>query len=124
MPKVCMVDEFAGQERKVVVISTTHSRLPEGDCDGLANHSDQEGFLGAPDRSNVALSRARYHVCIIGNHDTLSKVGFVHVCYLATESLCWLSFMLLNGVGHCYFYAQEGALGEACLILRFFECHF
>jgi hypothetical protein len=57
--RVATVDNFQGEEAKVVVISMVRSNA-EGRC----------GFLRSPNRINVLLSRAQHGMYIIGNSQT------------------------------------------------------
>ena len=59
------VDGFQGQERDVIVISMVRD-----------NDEGQIGFLGDLRRMNVAITRARMKLIIIGNSETLSKHRF------------------------------------------------
>ena len=59
------VDGFQGQERDVIVISMVRS-----------NNEGQIGFLRDLRRMNVAMTRARMKLLIIGNTQTLSKHRF------------------------------------------------
>ncbi|KAK1410599.1 hypothetical protein QVD17_37136 [Tagetes erecta] len=58
--KVATVDGFQGCEEDVIIISTVT---------GVGSGS--LGFLAAPERANVALTRARHCLWILGNGDTL-----------------------------------------------------
>nr|XP_060628672.1 helicase MOV-10 isoform X1 [Anolis sagrei ordinatus] len=78
--KVGSVEEFQGQERRVVLISTVRS----------SNHYlgfDEDfklGFLKNPKRFNVAVTRAKALLIIVGNPMTLAKdeywAGFLRYC--------------------------------------------
>ncbi|PLB42026.1 putative NF-X1 finger and helicase domain protein [Aspergillus candidus] len=57
--RVATIDNFQGEEAKVVVISLVRS-----------NNQNQCGFLRTPNRINVLLSRARHGMYIIGNSET------------------------------------------------------
>ena len=59
------VDGFQGQERDVIVISLVR-----------ANAEGQIGFLRDLRRMNVAMTRARMKLIIVGNADTLSRHRF------------------------------------------------
>ena len=68
-PKVGTVEEFQGQERNVIIISTVRSndRLMQRDL----RHS--LGFVSSQQRLNVAVSRARALLIIVGNPHLLGK---------------------------------------------------
>ena len=59
------VDAFQGQERDVIVLSTVR-----------ANESGKIGFLSDLRRMNVAITRARYKVIIVGDASTLCRHRF------------------------------------------------
>lgn len=59
---VSTVDGFQGQERDVMLISTTR-----------ANKHGIIGFMSDKRRMNVALTRARFSLWVVGNEHTLSK---------------------------------------------------
>jgi len=61
--RVATVDNFQGEEAKVVVISLVRS-----------NADQKVGFLKTTNRINVLLSRARHGMYLIGNADTYSNV--------------------------------------------------
>ncbi|KAI3834446.1 hypothetical protein MKX03_032557 [Papaver bracteatum] len=63
--KVSSADGFHGGEEDVIIISTVG-----------CNHSvGSDGFLSSPLRTNVALTRARHCLWILGNDKKLCKVG-------------------------------------------------
>lgn len=70
VPKVASVEEFQGQEKKLIILSTvkaTNKNFPD-----IPNKSSNIlGFLDNPKRINVAVSRARYLLLIIGDRSTL-----------------------------------------------------
>ncbi|RMX83819.1 hypothetical protein D0869_05025, partial [Hortaea werneckii] len=71
--RIATVDNFQGEEAKVVVISLVRS-----------NKERKPGFLKTPNRINVLLSRAQHGMYIIGNSDTItgdasSKAGSVEM---------------------------------------------
>ncbi len=57
--EICTVDRFQGKEADLVILSLVRNR--------------SVGFLDSPNRLNVALTRARYQLIIIGNHDFIKK---------------------------------------------------
>jgi predicted DNA helicase len=59
------VDGFQGQERDVIVISMVRD-----------NEKGEIGFLGDLRRMNVAITRARMKLIVIGNSETLSRHKF------------------------------------------------
>lgn len=64
------VDGFQGQERDVIVISLVR-----------ANSSGQIGFLGDLRRMNVAMTRARMKLIIMGDATTLAHHRFYRKLY-------------------------------------------
>ncbi|KAI0129728.1 hypothetical protein BJ170DRAFT_578563 [Xylariales sp. AK1849] len=61
--RLATVDNFQGEEAKVVVVSLVRS-----------NEQDKCGFLSTPNRINVLLSRARHGMYLIGNSKTYGHV--------------------------------------------------
>ena len=59
------IDSFQGQERDVVYISLTRS-----------NADNKIGFLSEIRRMNVAMTRARKKLVVIGDSSTLAQVPF------------------------------------------------
>ena len=64
------VDGFQGQERDIIVISLVRS-----------NAEGQIGFLNDLRRMNVAITRARMKLIIMGNAETLSHTPFYKKLY-------------------------------------------
>nr|XP_018915271.1 PREDICTED: probable RNA helicase armi [Bemisia tabaci] len=72
VPKIGSVEEFQGQERPIIIVSVVRSREDLRDID--IQHA--LGFLKNPFRVNVATSRARALMIVIGNPHLLG-----HDCY-------------------------------------------
>ncbi|XP_073132837.1 uncharacterized protein [Henckelia pumila] len=64
--KVKSIDGFQGGEEDIIILSTVRS-----------NRNGSIGFLSNPQRINVALTRARHCLWILGNEGTLTKVDSV-----------------------------------------------
>ena len=67
--KVGSVEEFQGQERKIIIVSTVRS------VEGLVGFDIKHhiGFLSNPKRYNVSVSRAQSLLIVIGNPMLLSR---------------------------------------------------
>ena len=70
------VDGFQGQERDVILISLVR-----------ANEDGQIGFLNDLRRMNVAMTRARMKLIILGDASTLTRYAFYESLYRYIESL-------------------------------------
>ncbi|KAK1259712.1 putative RNA helicase SDE3 [Acorus gramineus] len=67
--KVGSVEQFQGQERQIIIISTVRSTVKHNDFDRTYNL----GFLSNPRRFNVAITRARSLLVIVGNPHIICK---------------------------------------------------
>ena len=77
--RIATVDNFQGEEAKVVIISLVRS-----------NKERKVGFLRTKNRINVLLSRAQHGMYLIGNTDTYSNIPMwaqVHNMLQATNSV-------------------------------------
>lgn len=68
--KVGSVEQFQGQEREVIIISTVRSTVKHNEFDKV----HYLGFLSNPRRFNVAVTRAKSLIIIIGNPHIICKV--------------------------------------------------
>ncbi|XP_051116744.1 uncharacterized protein LOC127241644 [Andrographis paniculata] len=83
--KVKSIDGFQGGEEDIIIISTVRS-----------NNVESIGFLSSPQRANVALTRARHCLWILGNERTLCKPGSV-----------WEALINNAKLRDCFFIADE-----------------
>ncbi|CAN4099565.1 unnamed protein product [Withania somnifera] len=67
--KVGSVEQFQGQEREVIIISTVRSTIQHNEFDRI----HYLGFLSNPRRFNVAATRARSLLVVIGNPHIICK---------------------------------------------------
>ncbi|KAK3190088.1 hypothetical protein Dsin_029649 [Dipteronia sinensis] len=72
--KVGSVEQFQGQERKVIIVSTVRSTIKHNDFD----RKHCLGFLSNPRRFNVAVTRAISLLIVIGNPHIVSKDPYWH----------------------------------------------
>ncbi|WP_372870486.1 AAA domain-containing protein [Shewanella sp.] len=77
--KLATVDYFQGQEADVVFLSMVNT--------------DRDGFMDSPNRLNVAITRARYQLVIVGHHEyfsqrsrTLELKKLAESCHVSTAS--------------------------------------
>lgn len=85
-----------GAEREVVIVSVVRTRARAGSGGGV-------GFLDAPQRTNVAITRARRHLIVAAAATQLrnTKVQTAVVCYLSSA---------LTGCAHMLLLCSRGQL--------------
>ncbi|KAK6931708.1 DNA2/NAM7 helicase-like, C-terminal, partial [Dillenia turbinata] len=95
--KVKSIDGFQGGEEDIIIISTVRS-----------NRGGSVGFLSSPQRTNVALTRARHCLWIVGNAKTLAESDSV-----------WQELIRDAKDRQCYFSAdEEKGLAKAILEVK------
>ena len=70
--KINTVDKFQGMERNIVIVSTVRSNKAIHGAGIKENR--KAGFADSPERLNVALSRARRLLIVVGNKDFFSTI--------------------------------------------------
>ena len=84
--EVHTVDGFQGREKEAVIISLTRSNdrgkeMVDGHNNGvhviIVSCVGEYGFLKEKRRSNVAVTRARRHLCLIGDSKTVANEPFM-----------------------------------------------
>ena len=71
--KLNTVDKFQGMERNIIIVSTVRSDRALK-ADGTTRRNRDPGFAKSPERLNVALSRARRLLIVIGNIEFFSSI--------------------------------------------------
>ncbi|KAH7516697.1 hypothetical protein FEM48_Zijuj10G0162600 [Ziziphus jujuba var. spinosa] len=81
--KVRLIDELQGEEDDIIILSTVRSN-----CGGSI------GLLSDLQRTNVALTRARHSLWILGNERALSESEsfWTHIVHDAKERQCFFNF--------------------------------
>ncbi|KAF8002909.1 hypothetical protein HF325_002154 [Metschnikowia pulcherrima] len=70
---ISSIDAFQGREKDVIILSCVRS-----------NANKRIGFVADPRRMNVALTRAKYGMIIVGDVDCLTKKCYLWKQYIAT----------------------------------------
>lgn len=71
--KIDTVDRFQGMERNIIVVSTVRSNK-QTKFGGKTTDNKDSGFAKSPQRLNVALSRARRLLIVVGNKEFFEQV--------------------------------------------------
>jgi superfamily I DNA and/or RNA helicase len=71
--KINTVDRFQGMERNIIIVSTVRSNT-QTVFGGKTKPNHDSGFAKSPQRLNVALSRARRLLIVVGNKDFFENV--------------------------------------------------
>ncbi len=71
--KIDTVDRFQGMERNIIIVSTVRSNT-KAKGDNKTTPNIDSGFAKSPQRLNVALSRARRLLIVVGNKDFFEGV--------------------------------------------------
>ncbi|KAI4471093.1 dna2/nam7 helicase family [Holotrichia oblita] len=86
IPKVGTVEEFQGQEFKVIILSTVRSNKNMLACDRLHNL----GFVTQPKRLNVALTRAQILTIVVGNpYLLINDSSWRYIIQFAVKNGCY-----------------------------------
>lgn len=72
--KINTVDRFQGMERNIIIVSTVRSNQ-QTVFGGKTNPNYDSGFAKSPQRLNVALSRGKRLLIVVGNKDFFSQVS-------------------------------------------------
>lgn len=100
--KVGSVEQFQGQEREVIIVSTVRSTIKHKEFD----RAHCLGFLSNPRRFNVAITRAKSLLIIIGNPHIVSKVW--KVCdFVKCDHKFGLNFVIIMICFHIYGFLQD-----------------
>lgn len=67
------VDKFQGMERNIIIVSTVRSNKNKK-INGFVTNNSDAGFAKSPERLNVALSRARRLLIVVGNKSFFSGI--------------------------------------------------
>lgn len=71
--EVGSVDGFQGREKEAVVVSLVRSNVDEVGSGSTGRGEAEVGFLAEKRRLNVAMTRPRRQLCVIGDSETVGK---------------------------------------------------
>jgi hypothetical protein len=97
------VDGFQGREKEAVIVSTVRS-----------NPEHEVGFLGEKRRLNVAMTRPKRHLCIIGDSDTISKYVFSSLAFVCLFHHRGRGVALCGAPEEVSIQALNKSCGDAC----------
>jgi superfamily I DNA and/or RNA helicase len=90
------VDRFQGMERNIVIVSMVRSNIIQSSKDQKPDRKRYPeygypmqkslGFAQSPNRLNVALSRAKRLLIIVGNRDLFSQLEIYQRLFMTIES--------------------------------------
>lgn len=71
--EVGSVDGFQGREKEAVVVTLVRSNVDEAGGGGGGRGEAEVGFLAEKRRLNVAMTRPRRQLCVIGDSETVRR---------------------------------------------------
>ena len=80
------VDKFQGMERNIIIVSTVRSNKNRK-LNGFVSSNSDAGFAKSPERLNVALSRARRLLIVVGNKSFFSGIKDCEGKYLYRNAI-------------------------------------
>ena len=83
--KINTVDKFQGMERNIVIVSTVRSNMEV--LGAKLKENTKVGFADSPERLNVALSRARRLLIVVGNKKFFSNIKDKNGNYLYLNAI-------------------------------------
>jgi superfamily I DNA and/or RNA helicase len=84
--KADTVDKFQGMERNIIIVSTVRSNKNRK-LNGFVSSNSDAGFAKSPERLNVALSRARRLLIVVGNKSFFSGIKDCEGKYLYRNAI-------------------------------------
>lgn len=112
------VDNYQGEESDIVIASLTRS-----------NASNDIGFMMAPERLNVLLSRARNGLIMIGNSNTFTKsVHYGKISSRTSNIMCTTDSRssvnnILGAKPSCPLRCNSSSIVQMVVVLNLGTCH-